>query len=59
MVKCLNLDTKQVAHIHLSDLRDYKRPDTRGWKISDSEMKRISAELDLEFGDFSKQNLNN
>ena len=50
----MNFDTKKVVYIHLNDLRDYKRPDTREEKISDSEMKRIPAELILEFGNFSK-----
>jgi hypothetical protein len=54
MVKCLNQHTKKDVYIHLNDLRKYKRPETRDWKISDSEMKSISADLDLELGDFSR-----
>ena len=59
LVKFLSLDTKEVVCIHSNDLRDFKRLDTREWKISGSEMKRISAQVDLEFGDFSKGNLKN
>lgn len=59
MVKCLILDTKKIVYIHLNDLRNYKRPDTREWRLSDSEIKRITAELDLEFGNFTKGDLDN
>jgi hypothetical protein len=59
MVKCLNLDSKKIVYIHLNDLRNYKRPDTREWRPSESEIKRIAAELDLEFGNFTKSDLNN
>jgi len=58
MVKCLNLDTKNFVYIHLNDLKDFKRPDTRERKISDCEIKRIYADQDLEIGNLSKGNIN-
>jgi hypothetical protein len=44
----------EPGYIHLNNLRDYRRPETCEWRNSDSEMKRVSAELDLEFSKFSK-----
>jgi len=59
MVKCLNSDTKTTAYNHLNDLRTYKRPETREWRLADSQIKRISTELDLDFENFVKEDLNN
>ena len=48
MVTCLYLNTKKTDSIHFNYLKDFKRPDTYEWTVSDSEMKRISAEADLD-----------
>jgi len=59
VVKCLNSDTKKIVYIDLNDLRTYQRPDTRELRLADSEIKRISTEIDLYFENFTKGDLNN
>jgi len=39
----------------LNDLKDYKRPDTREWRIGDSENKNVSAKLDFECWNFFRE----
>jgi hypothetical protein len=58
MVKCLNSDTKKIAKIHFNDLRTYKRPDTPEWRLVGFENKKISTELDLDFENFTKGDIN-
>ena len=59
VVKCLNRNTKKIVYSHLNDLKAYKRPFNREGCLADTEIKRISTELDVDFENFIKGDLNN